>query len=93
MKVGIFLRSSTDRIYNLLKRAQSPKQILIKDSFLVGLIVSIVIVIHRFMASELGYLFTNIYLQGRANILLIPLIFALLIVLGYIVAKQLKKSQ
>jgi len=92
MKGGVFLRGNTDRTYNLLKRAQNPKYILIKDSFLVGLIVGIVIVIHRFIASELGHLFTNIYLQVRKNILLIPLIFALLIVLGYIVAKQVKKE-
>ena len=84
------MQNNTDRVYNLLKRYQGYKYILIKDSLLVGLIVGIVIVIYRFLAAELGELFINIYLQGRNNILLIPLIFIVLILLGYIVAKQVK---
>ena len=84
------MQNNTDRVYNLLKRYQGYKYILIKDSLLVGLIVGIVIVIYRFLAAELGELFINIYLQGRNNVLLIPLIFIVLILLGYIVAKQVK---
>ena len=86
------MQNNTDRVYNLLKRYQSYKYILIKDSLLVGLIVGIVIVTYRFLAAELGDLFINIYLQGRNNILLIPVIFIALILLGYIVAKQVKNE-
>ena len=86
------MQNNTDRVYNLLKRYQGYKYILIKDSLLVGLIVGIVIVIYRFLAAELGDLFINIYLQGRNNIILIPVIFIALILLGYIVAKQVKNE-
>ena len=86
------MTNNTDGVYNLLKKSHNHKYILIIDSLLVGLIVGIVIVIYRFLASVLIDLFINIYEQGRYNISLIPLIFILLIVLGYIVAKQVKKE-
>lgn len=86
------LRSSKDRVYNLLSRAQNSRYTLIKDSLLVGLAVGIVIVIHRIIASNLSHVFINIYSKAKENILLIPLVLLLLIVLGYIVAKQVKKE-
>ena len=84
--------NNTDGVYNLLKTFHNHKYILILDSLLVGLIVGIVIVIYRLLASTLGELFIYIYSIGRDNVLLIPLIFLLLIALGYIVAKQVKKE-
>ena len=84
--------NNTDGVYNLLKTFHNHKYILILDSLLVGLIVGIVIVIYRLLASTLGELFIYIYSIGRDNVLLIPFIFLLLIALGYIVAKQVKKE-
>lgn len=86
------MRSSRDRVYNLLNRAQNSKYSIIRDSLLVGIAVGIVIVIHRLIVSKLSHTFIDIYSKGRDNILLIPLIFILLIVLGYIVSKQVKKE-
>lgn len=86
------MRSSKERAYNLLKRAQNSKNRLIIDSLLVGITVGIIIVIHRIIASKLGHTFINIYSKGRENVAIIPLIFIMLIVLGYIVAKQVKKE-
>ena len=83
---------SKDRVYNLLEHFHSHKYILIKDSLLVGLIVGVTIVIYRFLAAKIGEMFTDIYLQGRNNLLLIPFIFLLLIALGYFVALQVKKE-
>ncbi|MBP3931517.1 MAG: chloride channel protein, partial [Peptostreptococcaceae bacterium] len=49
-------------------------------------------VVYRFLASELFHIFEKIYIKARENIILIPLIFLILIILGYIVAKQVKKE-
>ena len=86
------MENNTHRVYNLLKHFHTHKYILIKDSLLVGLIVGVTIVIYRFLASKLSNIFINLYLQGRKNIVLIPFIFILLIILGYVVAKQVKKE-
>lgn len=86
------MKSNKDRIYNMLNRAQGPKYSLVRDSFIVGIVVGIMIVIHRIIASKLIHVFMAIYSKGRENILLIPIIFILLIVLGYFVAQQVKKE-
>lgn len=86
------MRSSSDRVYNLLKRSQNSKYTLIRDSLLVGIAVGIIIVVYRILGSKLGHIFIDIYSKGKENILLIPIIFAILILLGYIVAKQVKKE-
>jgi H+/Cl- antiporter ClcA len=86
------LSNDKDRVYNLLKKSHSQKYTLIKDSLLVGLTVGIVMVVYRFLASELFHIFEKIYIKARENIILIPLIFLILIILGYIVAKQVKKE-
>ena len=86
------MRSNRERTYNLLGRAQNSKYRLVRDSLLVGIAVGIIIVIHRTIASKLGHMFIDIYSKGRENIVLIPAIFILLIILGYIVAKQVKKE-
>ena len=81
----IYLSNDKDRVYNLLKKSHSQKYTLIKDSLLVGLTVGIVMVVYRFLASELFHIFEKIYIKARENIILIPLIFIILILLGYIV--------
>ena len=86
------MSNDKDRVYNLLKKSHSQKYTLIKDSLLVGLTVGIVMVVYRFLASELFHIFEKIYIKARENIILIPLIFLILIILGYIVAKQVKKE-
>ncbi|MGL6104587.1 chloride channel protein [Romboutsia sp.] len=86
------MHNSKDRTYNLLKRAQNSKYRLIRDSLLVGIAVGIIIVIYRIIAAELSHMFINLYSKGRENILLIPIIFLVLIALGYIVAKQVKNE-
>ena len=93
MKGGIFLSTNNDdRVYNLLKTNQSHKYILIKDALIVGLVVGITIVIYRFLAEILGDMFISVYLQASKNMVLIPIIFIILILLGFIVAKQVKKE-
>ncbi|HSQ87696.1 ClC family H(+)/Cl(-) exchange transporter [Romboutsia sp.] len=86
------MRSSRERAYSMLNRAQNSKYILVRDSFIVGIIVGIIIVIHRTIASKLAHVFMEIYSKGRENLSFIPIIFILLIALGYFVAQEVKKE-
>lgn len=86
------MRSSRERAYNMLNRAQNSKYRLVRDSFIVGIIVGIIIVVHRTIASKLAHVFMEIYSKGRENPAFIPIIFILLIALGYFVAKEVKKE-
>lgn len=81
-----------DRVYNMLKRLENLKYKLILDSLLVGASVGFVIVFHRIILSSLSHKFTNFYEKASGNYLLIPIIFSVLILLGYIVGKMVKKE-
>lgn len=84
--------SSRDRAYNMLGRAQNSKYRLVRDSFLVGIIVGLIIVLHRFISSKLSHVFIEVYSRGKENLVYIPIIFIVLTTLGYIVAKQVKRE-
>lgn len=86
------MRSSRERAYNMLDRAQNSKYRLIRDSFLVGILVGLIIVLHRFIASKLSHVFIEVYSRGKENLVYIPIIFIVLIILGYIVSKQIKRE-
>ena len=84
------MKNSRERAFNILKRGQGLKYKLVSDSLIVGIIVGIVIVLHRTIASKLSTLFINLYSKGSTNLLIIPFIFIILAMLGYIVAKCIK---
>lgn len=86
------MKNSRERAYNIIERVQNLKYRLVLDSLLVGVVVGIIIVIHRMILGKLTNMFDHVYAGGRSNIYIIPFIFILLIVLGYIVAKMVKKE-
>jgi len=59
------MRSSRERAYNMLNRAQNSKYRLVRDSFIVGTVVGVTIVMHRIIASKLADIFMDIYSKGR----------------------------
>lgn len=82
----------SDKVYNMLKRLENLKYRLILDSLLVGTTVGFVIVCHRIILSSLSHKFINLYEKASSNYLLIPIIFLVLILLGFIVGKMVKKE-
>lgn len=80
------------KVFKMLKRSQNLKYRLIVNSLIVGILVGLTIVAHRIIISKLSPIFLNIYKKGRYNLIIIPLIFFILILLGYIVGKCLKKQ-
>lgn len=86
------MKNSRDRVFNIIKRVQGLKYRLVLDSLIVGLVVGIIIVIHRILLGNLTTVFEHLYSQGRSNLYMIPIIFITLIVLGYIVSKMVKKE-
>lgn len=86
------MKNSRDRVPNILKRGQNLKYRLTISSLLVGILVGLVIVVHRLILNKVSPIFLNIYEKGKNNIVIIPLIFLLLVMLGYIVGKCVKKQ-
>lgn len=86
------MSSNKDTACNILKQSKNTKYKLIRDSLLVGAVVGITIVVYRILASKLSSLFMSMYSKGRENFVFIPIIFLVLIVLGYLVALQVKKE-
>lgn len=82
----------SDRIDVMLKRLEKLKYRLIFDSLIVGIVVGIVIVIHRIILSTLSPVFINFYEKVSGNYILMPLLFIILIILGFIVGKMVKKE-
>ena len=81
-----------DRIDVMLKRLENLKYRLIFDSLIVGIIVGIIIVIHRTILSILSPIFISFYEKASENYTLIPILFIILIILGFIVGKMVKKE-
>ena len=79
------LRTKKMLIYGELEKYR-----ILAESLLVGLLVGLVIVMHRLILSNVFSLFKKFYNMGRENFIYIPLIFAVLIFLGYIVGKSVK---
>lgn len=71
--------------YGDLKKYQ-----IIGESLIVGLLVGLIIVMHRLILSKLLSLSKNFYSLGMEKIAYIPVIFIVLIFLGYIVGKSVK---
>lgn len=86
------ISTNKERAYNILKRSQNSKYRLIRDSLLVGIAVGLIIVVYRILGSKLMELFKGLYSKGREDILFIPVIFIILVALGYIVAQQVKRE-
>lgn len=79
------LRTKKMLIYGELEKYR-----ILAESLLVGLLVGLVIVMHRLILSNVFSLFKKFYNMGRENFIYIPLIFAVLIFLGYIIGKSVK---
>lgn len=89
---GDIMDTKKDRVYNMLKRLENLKYRLIMDSLLIGIIVGLVIVIHRMLLLKVSPLFINLYNKATEDIILIPILFLILIFLGFIVGKMVKKE-
>ena len=50
-----------DRVYNMLNRLENLKYKLIIDSLLIGIVVGLVIVIHRIILSTISPIFIDFY--------------------------------
>ncbi len=74
----------------MLNYGELDKYKIIGESLIVGLLVGLVIVLHRTILSTVFSMFNNFYSLGRENAIYIPVIFGVLIVLGYIVGKFVK---
>ena len=81
-----------EKVDIMLNRLRNLKYRLIVDSLLIGILVGLVIVVHRAILSKLTPIFLSFYEKASNNYLLIPVIFLLLIVLGFIVGKMVKKE-
>ncbi|MEG0855448.1 MAG: ClC family H(+)/Cl(-) exchange transporter [Terrisporobacter sp.] len=81
-----------DRIDTMLRRLENLKYKLILDSLIVGILVGLVIVVHRMILSGLSPIFISFYKKASSNYLLIPVVFLVLILLGFIVGRMVKKE-
>lgn len=81
-----------EKVDIMLDRLRNLKYRLIVDSLLVGSMVGLVIVVHRIILSKLMPLFILFYKEASNNYLLIPVVFMVLIFLGFIVGKMVKKE-
>ena len=81
-----------DRVYVMLKRLENLKYRLILDSLITGIVVGIVIVMHRIILSKLSPIFMDFYKRVSENYILIPILFITLIIFGFIVGKMVKKE-
>ena len=79
-------------IYVMLNRLENLKYKLIFDSLIVGIIAGLVIVVHRVLLSKLSPVFISFYEKARSNHLLIPVLFLVLILLGFLVGKMVIKE-
>lgn len=86
------MNRKTDRIDVMLKRLEKLKYRLILDSLIVGIVVGIIIVIHRIILSTLSPVFINFYEKASENYILIPILFIILIALGFVVGKMVDKE-
>ena len=79
-------------VFKMLKRSQSLKYRLAINSLVVGIVVGLVIVANRILISIFSPIFLNLYDKAKNNFVIIPFIFLMLIILGYIVGICLKKQ-
>ena len=86
------MEEKKDRVYNMLKRLENLKYRLIVDSLLIGIIVGLIIVMHRIILLKISPMFISLYNKATENIMLIPIVFLFLILLGFIVGKMVKKE-
>lgn len=80
-------------VFKMLKRSESLKYRLAINSLVVGIVVALVIVANRILISIFSPIFLNLYDKAKNNFIIIPFIFLMLIILGYIVGRCLKNNQ
>ena len=81
-----------EKVDIMLGRLKNLKYRLIVDSLVIGMLVGLVIVVHRSILSKLLPLSMSFYEKASNNYLLIPLVFTVLILLGFMVGKMVKKE-
>lgn len=86
------MEKNKDRVYSMLNRLENLKYRLIVASLLIGIIVGFIIVLHRIILLKINPVFIGLYNKATKNIILIPLVFLLLIFLGFVVGKMVKKE-
>lgn len=86
------MEKNKERVYNMLKRLENLKYRLIIDSLLIGIVVGLIIVIHRTILLKISPMFINLYEKSTQNMMLIPVVFLFLTFLGFIVGKMVKKE-
>lgn len=86
------MEKNKERVYNMLKRLENLKYRLIADSLLIGIVVGLIIVIHRTILLNISHMFINLYEKSTQNIILIPIVFLFLTLLGFIVGRMVKKE-
>lgn len=84
------MKNTHEKTKKMLNYGELQKYKIVAESLVVGLLVGLVIVSHRLILSKVFSLFNKFYSMGREDALYIPIIFAVLILLGYIVGKSVK---
>lgn len=86
------MEKGKEKVDIMLKRLENLRYRLIFDSLLIGIAVGLVIVLHRILISKLSPLFISFYKRATTNYSLMLLLFLMLIFLGYLVGKMVKKE-
>lgn len=86
------MNKKINRVHTMLNGLQNLKYKLIFDSLLVGIAVGLVIVIHRTILLTISPIFINFYEKANKNYFLIPIVFIVLISLGFFVGTMVKKE-
>ena len=86
------MNKKINRVHTMLNGLQNLKYKLIFDSLLVGIAVGLVIVIHRTILLTISPIFINFYEKANKNYFLIPIVFIILISLGFFVGTMVKKE-
>ncbi|WP_455538862.1 ClC family H(+)/Cl(-) exchange transporter [Terrisporobacter sp.] len=86
------MERKVEKVDVMLNRLKNLKYRLIADSLIIGILVGLVIVAYRIMINNLMPIFISFYEKASNNYLLIPIVFLVLIGLGFIVGKMVKKE-
>lgn len=77
---------------NILKHVDNFKFKLILESAVIGIIVGIVITVHRIILGKLSNIFIDFYEYSKVNIFRVSIMFLVLVILAYIVSLMMKKE-
>lgn len=84
------MKETHEKTRKMLSYGDLQKYEIVAESLIVGLMVGLVIVSHRLILTKLFSLFNNFYQMAREDSFYIPVVFGVLILLGYIVGKFVK---